>query len=113
MENLLKDGGILLILVPAYQHLYCRFDQELGHYRRYTKKSLGKVFKDNHFRIKHARYFNLMGILGWVFSGKILKKKTIPEGQMGIYNKLVPIFKIIDELFLRAVGLSVILVGEK
>ena len=110
---LLKDGGTLLILVPAYQSLYCSFDQELGHYRRYTRKSLGKVFEENYFEIKHSSYFNIMGILGWVLSGKILKKKTIPEGQMGIYNKLVPVFRIIDKIFLRAFGLSVILVGRK
>ena len=110
---LLKDGGTLLILVPAYQRLYCSFDKELGHYRRYTRKSLRIVFKKNHFHIKHSRYFNAMGILGWIFSGKILKKKTIPEGQMGIYNKLVPVFKIIDVVFHQALGLSVILVGKK
>jgi SAM-dependent methyltransferase len=110
---LLKDGGTLLVLVPAYQSLYCSFDKELGHYRRYTRKSLRKVFEKNHFRITHSRYFNAMGILGWIFSGKILRKKTIPEGQMGIYNKSVPVFKIIDKIFFRAIGLSVIIVGKK
>lgn len=110
---LLKDGGTLLILVPAYQSLYCSFDRELGHYRRYTRKTLSNVFEENHFKIDHYRYFNSVGILGWIFSGKILKKKTIPEGQMGIYNKLVPVFKIFDKIFLRAIGLSVILVGKK
>jgi SAM-dependent methyltransferase len=110
---LLKDGGTLLILVPAYQSLYCSFDRELGHYRRYTRKTLSNVFEENHFKIDHYRYFNSAGILGWIFSGKILKKKTIPEGQMGIYNKLVPVFKIFDKIFLRAIGLSVILVGKK
>ena len=110
---LLKDGGTLLILVPAYQSLYCSFDRELGHFRRYTKKTLRKVFELNNFHIKHSRYFNLMGIFGWIFSGKILRKKTIPEGQMGLYNKLVPVFKIIDKMFLQAFGLSVIIVGNK
>jgi SAM-dependent methyltransferase len=110
---LLKNGGTLLVLVPAYQRLYCSFDQELGHYRRYTIKTLSKVFEENHFHIQHSGYFNVMGILGWILSGKILKKKTIPEGQMGIYNKLVPVFKIIDRVFLKAIGLSVVLVGKK
>jgi 2-polyprenyl-3-methyl-5-hydroxy-6-metoxy-1,4-benzoquinol methylase len=110
---LLKDGGTLLILVPAYQSLYCRFDRELGHFRRYTKKTLKKVFELNNFHIKHSRYFNVMGIAGWIFSGKILRKKTIPERQMGLYNKFVPVFKIIDKTFLRAFGLSVIIVGTK
>jgi 2-polyprenyl-3-methyl-5-hydroxy-6-metoxy-1,4-benzoquinol methylase len=55
---LLKDGGTLLILVPAYQSLYCSFDRELGHYRRYTRKTLSNVFEENHFKIDHYRYFN-------------------------------------------------------
>ncbi|MGD9328424.1 MAG: class I SAM-dependent methyltransferase, partial [Cyclobacteriaceae bacterium] len=110
---LLKDGGTLLILVPAFQSLYCGFDLELGHYRRYTRKTLRRVYEENQFQIEYSRYFNAMGILGWIFSGKILKKKTIPEGQMGIYNKLVPVFRIIDKIFLQIIGLSVILVGKK
>jgi len=110
---LLKDGGTLLILVPAYQSLYCGFDKELGHFRRYTSKTLRKIFEVNNFYIKHSRYFNVMGILGWIFSGKILRKKTIPEGQMGPYNTLVPVFKIIDKMFFQGLGLSVILVGKK
>ena len=110
---LLKDGGTLLILVPAFQSLYCGFDLELGHYRRYTRKTLRRVYEENQFQIEYSRYFNAMGILGWIFSGKILKKKTIPEGQMGIYNKLVPVFRIIDKNFLQIIGLSVILVGKK
>lgn len=110
---LLKDGGTLLILVPAYQSLYCRFDHELGHFRRYTKRTLRKVFELNNFHIKDSRYFNVMGILGWIFSGMILRKKTIPEGQMDLYNKLVPVFKIIDKTFLQSFGLSVIMVGDK
>jgi hypothetical protein len=32
---------------------------------------------------------------------------------MGIYNKLVPVFRIIDKIFLQIIGLSVILVGKK
>jgi SAM-dependent methyltransferase len=112
-KYLLKDEGTLLILVPAFQSLYCSFDQELGHYRRYTRKSLGRVYKENQLHIEYSRYFNAMGILGWIFSGKILKKKTIPERQMGMYNKLVPVFRIIDKIFLQIIGLSVILVGKK
>ena len=110
---LLKDGGTLLILVPAYQSLYCRFDRELGHFRRYTKKTLRKVFELNNFHIKDSRYFNVVGIFGWIFSGMILREKTIPEGQMDLYNKLVPVFKIIDKTFLQSFGLSVIMVGNK
>jgi len=110
---LLRKGGNLIILVPAFQNLYNTFDAELGHYRRYTKNSLHSLFLANGLDIIHSQYFNLMGILGWFLSGRILRKKTIPRGQMEFYNALVPVFKVLDKIALKSCGLSVIAVGRK
>jgi 2-polyprenyl-3-methyl-5-hydroxy-6-metoxy-1,4-benzoquinol methylase len=109
----LKKGGTLLILVPAYQALYNHFDKELYHYRRYNKKMLGTLFQKNQLAIRRQWYFNLIGILGWFVSGKLQKNKTIPKGQMGLYNKLVPVFKLADALTFKKAGLSVITAGTK
>ena len=92
-RKLLKEGGQLIILVPSYKQLYNRFDEELGHYRRYTKSMLSSVFLKNNFKIIHKQYFNFIGIFGWYVTGSILKKESIPGGQMRLYNLLVPIFK--------------------
>lgn len=112
-KKLLVDGGNLIILVPSYQSLYNLFDIELGHYRRYTTKSLCKVFLKSEINVIHKQYFNLIGIFGWYVSGNILKRKTIPMGQMRLYNTLVPIFRVIDKLILNSMGLSTIVVGKK
>lgn len=112
-KKLLKKDGHLIILVPAYQALYNKFDKELEHFRRYNLKTLSKLFTDNHLEIIHRQYFNFVAILGWWFSGSVLKKKTIPEGQMKLYNSLVPIFKIIDKIVLNKIGISSIVVGKK
>ena len=112
-KKLIKPDGKLIILVPAYMFLYSRFDKELEHYRRYTRKKLKHQFKQSGLHVVDAFYFNFIGTLGWFFTGKILRRKTIPEGQMGLYNKLVPIFKIIDKILFRSMGLSVIVVGKK
>ncbi len=112
-KKLLRKGGRLVILVPAYQTLFNEFDRALEHYRRYTEGSLKKVFEKNNFQIVHSQYFNFVAIAGWWFSGNILKKKTIPSGQMKIYNMLVPIFKIVDKLVMNRVGISVIVEGIK
>jgi hypothetical protein len=109
----LKEGGNLVILVPAYMSLYNRFDEELGHYRRYTKKSLEKIFTANSLEIIHRQYFNFAGIPGWYVSGKIQKNRTIPGSQMAFYNRLVPVFRLFDKLILNSAGLSVIMVGRK
>lgn len=112
-KKLLRKDGHLIILVPAFQQLYNRFDEELYHFRRYTSTSLIKLFKKSNIEILHRQYFNFVGMFGWFFTGKILKKKTIPKGQMGLYNKLVPVIKIADKLLFNKIGLSVIVVGRR
>lgn len=112
-KKLLKKGGTLIILVPAYQSLYNNFDVELEHFRRYTHKTLKSIIVKNELAVKRLFSFNFIGILGWFVSGRILKKKSIPEGQMGLFNLLVPVFKIADWVTFKKIGLSVICVSEK
>ncbi len=111
-KKLLKSGGRMVILVPAYQALYNGFDEELFHFRRYTRSSMSRVFEAAQVPVLKRFHFNFMGIFGWFVSGNLLKKRTIPSGQMGLYNKLVPIFRLIDKIVLQQVGLSVVVVGE-
>ncbi|MBO9573610.1 MAG: class I SAM-dependent methyltransferase [Chitinophagaceae bacterium] len=112
-RKMLASGGHLIILVPAYQSLFNSFDEELVHFRRYTKKTLTKLFEDENLEIIHKQYFNAAGIAGWYINGSLLKKKLIPEDQMKIFDKLVPAFKLADKLIINRIGLSVIHVGRK
>ncbi len=112
-KKLLKKGGRMVILVPAYQSLYNGFDKALEHYRRYNKKTLAQLFETNHLKITHQQYFNFIGVFGWFFSGTVLQKEIIPKGQMQVFNKLVPLFKIIDKVIFNSLGLSVIVEGIK
>jgi SAM-dependent methyltransferase len=111
--KLLKAGGKLVILVPAFQSLYNKFDVGLEHQRRYTPKTLKKVMSIQGFEIVHTQFFNVMGILGWYVSGKLMGKNSIPGGQMKLYDQLVPLWKIVDWIFGRFLGLSVICVAQK
>lgn len=111
--KLLKTGGQFVILVPAFQWLYNGFDEQLGHYRRYTQGSLKKLLKNAGFQVVHSQYFNFIAIVGWFFSGNVLRKRIIPTGQMRFYNALVPVWKVIDLFVNRFAGISVIQVGKK
>ena len=110
---LLKKGGRLVILAPAYPFLFCRFDKELGHYRRYSQKKLSFFFPHNSFKILHTQYFNFIGIAGWFIFGKLLKRKMIRSGEMSAFNKMVPFFKLADLITFKKAGLSVIAIAEK
>jgi len=110
---LLKSGGHLILLAPAYSWLYCTFDKQLGHFRRYSLKHLKGLLKNEGFSLLSGNYFNFTGIVGWFFFGKIMNKKMLSSGEMFAFNKIVPIAKIIDKLFGRSFGLSLIVSGIK
>lgn len=109
---MLKPGGNLVVLAPAYSCLYCRLDQELGHYRRYTSKKMKMVFKKESFDILKTKYFNLLGVFGWFFFGKILRRKTLGT-EMNTFNRIVLLAKAMDKITFRKLGLSVIVIGIK
>ena len=111
--QLLKPGGHLVILVPAYQALYNKFDEELGHYRRYTAKTLRQLLEQPGLSVIHQQYFNVLGILGWVLDGSLLKKRLIPRQQLMIFDKLMPLIRMVDMIAFRSFGLSTIAVGRK
>ncbi len=116
MENcrfLLKKGGHLIILAPAYPFLFCRLDEELGHYRRYTMKKIKSIFPIHSFKIIHTQHFNFVGISGWFLFGKLLNRKKIESGEMSAFNKMVPFFKIADHITFKKAGLSLIAIGKK
>ncbi len=112
-NKLLRTGGNLVILVPAFQFLYNGFDEQLRHFRRYTATSLHQYLEDAGFEVVNSRYFNFIAILGWFFSGHILRKRIIPSGQMRFYDALVPAWKILDYLTSGFAGISVIQIGRK
>jgi SAM-dependent methyltransferase len=112
-QKLLKPGGRIILLVPAYPSLYCRFDKELGHFRRYTRKSLKKVLLNNGNSIEKEFSFNSAGIAGWLLFGKLSGRKQIEQTEMGIFNQLVPFFKFMDQITFRKTGLSIIIVASK
>jgi 2-polyprenyl-3-methyl-5-hydroxy-6-metoxy-1,4-benzoquinol methylase len=112
-KKLLKPGGHLVILVPAFSLLYNLFDQELGHYVRYNRKTLNELLGSQELEVFHTQYFNSIGIIGWIINGSLFRKRLIPRKQLQIYDKLVPVIKAIDAITFRKVGLSVLSVARK
>lgn len=51
-------GGTLLLTVPAYLWLWSEEDENLHHYRRYTRRRLASVLEGAGWRIDFSTYFN-------------------------------------------------------
>ncbi|MEO1515885.1 MAG: class I SAM-dependent methyltransferase [Bacteroidota bacterium] len=107
-RKLLRPGGRMVILVPAFQFLYNQFDESLEHYRRYNKAKLSQLLRSNNLELRERYYFNVAGMPGWFLFGNLLKRKVIPSGPVKVFNTLVPLFKFADWLMTRWMGLSVV-----
>lgn len=113
LHKMLKENGILIILVPANKFLYNVIDESISHFRRYTKYELKNKLYDTNFTIQKIYSFNILGILGWFLNGNVFKKSEINKNTSSFFDKLVPIMKIIEKFFGRKFGLSIICYCKK
>ncbi len=60
VHRLLRPGGLVLIGVPAFPWLWSFRDEDAGHVRRYTRKSLRKVLKSQGLTPTEVRYFQFL-----------------------------------------------------
>ena len=111
--GLLKPGGKLVLVVPAHMWLYNPLDAHDGHFRRYEPAELSEKLTAAGFRVAHESRFNLFGIAGWFLNGTILRRKDLPSGQMGLFNKVAPLLFWLERLVGPPVGLSLLAVGAK
>ena len=108
----LAAGGRLLVLAPAHQWLFSRFDESIGHYRRYNRKSLQALAQPG---LKPVRicYLDSAGLLASTANKLFLSQKQPTPGQIQFWDRiLVRASRWLDPLFGYRVGKSVLAVWE-
>lgn len=108
----LKTGGHLILMVPAMNFLYGSLDVSFGHYRRYTKKSITRIIRNAGFQIIDSRYVNVVGMAGWFVYGKLLKARKLPEQLCSRFHLVLPLLTL-ERPIAYFMGLSVIVVAKK
>ncbi len=58
VSGLLAPGGVLLVTVPAFEFLWSGEDFVSGHQRRYSRRSLIRMFHNAGYEVLKASYFN-------------------------------------------------------
>lgn len=111
--ELLKKGGYLVLLVPSHSSLFGEIDRSIYHIRRYEKKELIKILKNQEFSIIKSIRLNFIGALGWWLAGKMFKDKTIEGGKIRIFNMLAPLFLPLENMVEPPLGTSILVVAQK
>jgi glycosyltransferase involved in cell wall biosynthesis len=110
--TILKEGGHLILLVPAMKVLYGSIDRYLSHYRRYEFHELTEMVQRAGFHVESVRYLNLLGSLGWFINGRLLQRKSVPGIQSRLFDCLTPYLRFEQE-FNLPFGLSLIAISRK
>lgn len=106
--QLLRPGGHLVVLAPAHPGLFSSFDEAVGHYRRYTRRSLSEISPPN-ADSKHFRYLDAAGVLASLANRALLGQRTPTARQIGLWDRvLVPISRRLDSVLGGRVGKSIL-----
>jgi SAM-dependent methyltransferase len=112
-EKLLKEGGYLIILVPAFQCLFSNFDQAIGHYRRYTRQSLKKVIPSS-ITEKQSFYLDIVGMMSSLSNKWFLKRSYPTKKQVYFWDRvMIAASKRFDPLTKHLAGRALISICQK
>jgi SAM-dependent methyltransferase len=111
IREILKPGGTLVLLVPANPAIFSGLDEELGHFRRYTKDEVTRVLTVAGFKVDDLISHNLVGAIGWWWAGKIRGRRTLRASDTKNFDKLVPFLKHVDPLLTKVCGGGVSLIA--
>ena len=114
LAELLRPGGHLLVYVPACPWAFGSLDVALGHHRRYTRHTLRALLQGAGLAVGQPRYMNRLGLVGWVLSGRVLKRRVLSTRLIGVFEQIVGVARAIDLLscFLP-VGLGLVVRARK
>ena len=111
--SLLNPGGHIIVLAPAFRHLYSPFDKAIGHYRRYNRKML-KAIQPPELKCISSRYYDSMGYFASLMNKVFLRQKHPSINQVLFWDRwIVPVSGVTDKVFFHSFGKSIIAIWKK
>lgn len=114
-----KDGGNIIILVPAFQKLYNFMDKNVYHCRRYNRGDLIQLAQRTNLEVVKNTYFNFWGIVPYWLKGKLSKNKSgsfstsLNENNSKVYNIATVFLEPIEKFFSPCAGISELIILSK
>jgi SAM-dependent methyltransferase len=104
----LQPGGTVIVLAPAHQYLFTPFDAAIGHYRRYSTRSLRAVAPSS-LKQEKLFYLDSVGMLASLANRLLLHSAQPSLKQVRFWDRfLVRSSRLIDPLLQYRLGKSVI-----
>ena len=112
----LRTGGVFAIYVPAFPSLYTKYDEKIGHVRRYTRRDLVAKVAAAGFLIEEVSYRDSLGFIA-ALAFKILagdRPQAPSIRQLRAYDKLYPTSRLLDRCGLsKVIGKNLCVIARK
>jgi len=113
-RDVIVTGGHVLIYVPAIQAAYGPLDAELGHHRRYSKRTLSAAFSAAGLELIRLQYANAIGLIGWMYNSHVTKTRHHSVEQVKLFERFVAPWALpMERLIPPPLGSSLVAVGRK
>src|SRR5258706_8197347 len=111
--RLVRPGGAIVLIVPAFPFAMSPVDVATGHVRRYTKRSMAEALHAAGLRIERLQYANALGLLGYYLATSILRLTPTEGPMVKFYDRFVlPVTKGAEQLVRPPFGQSVFAVAR-
>jgi SAM-dependent methyltransferase len=111
--NHLAPGGHLVVLGPAHQFLFSAFDEAIGHYRRYTSRSLAALTPIG-CTLQHRCMLDAAGFFASLANAALLRASAPSPRQIRLWDGvLVPISRVLDRVTAHRFGKTVVVVWRR
>jgi hypothetical protein len=89
-------------------------DAELGHHRRYSKRTLSAAFAAAGLELIHLKYANLIGLVGWMYNSHVTKARHHSLEQVKLFERFVAPWALpLERLIPPPIGSSLVAVAKK
>ena len=113
MRELVRPGGAVILIVPAFQFAMSPADIATGHVRRYTKRSMRAALTEAGLTIERLHYANALGLIGYFMATSVFRLMPKEGPMVKIYDTLVlPVTKAAEQLVRPPFGQSVFAVAR-
>jgi SAM-dependent methyltransferase len=112
-QTLIAPDGHVIVFVPAFGFAMSRFDRDIGHARRYTRRSLAESFRRADLEILKLHYVNAPGLVAWLFAMRLLGLTPHDGRALHVWDRfVVPLTRSIESRVAPPFGQSAFGVGR-